>query len=219
MHDKPLSEQESLQLISTMINKAKDVYHDTGWGAILWGAVIAVCSIVSFLEQQFSFKLPFDIYLLTLLAIIPQIIIVIKQNRMRKAKTYDDVYLDSIWLAFGISIFLLVHINNHVFHAWQPVAKHYKELTGVSSGFRYSEFVMPLFLMLYGIPTFITGKACRFSPMLWGGIVCWVGSVVACYTTMKADLLITATAAIVAWFIPGLIMLKEYRAAKRLANV
>ncbi|MBK7348122.1 MAG: hypothetical protein IPI98_14760 [Chitinophagaceae bacterium] len=72
-----------------------------------------------------------------------------------------------------------------------------------------------LFLILYGLPTFVTGAACRFKPMLWGGIICWVCAIITAYTPVKIDLLLTAFSAIVAWFIPGLIMEKVYRLAKR----
>ncbi|HWR32676.1 MAG TPA: hypothetical protein VN451_04095, partial [Chitinophagaceae bacterium] len=64
--EKTLSEKESIALIATMINKAKDSYHNTGIGSIMWGVVIAVCSLVKLAEVHFHFKLPFDIYLLTL---------------------------------------------------------------------------------------------------------------------------------------------------------
>ena len=49
-----LTEKESLALIATMINKAKDSYHDTGIGAIMWGAVIAICSLVKLSEIRFG---------------------------------------------------------------------------------------------------------------------------------------------------------------------
>ena len=48
LQEKQLNEKESLELIATMINKAKDSYYDTGIGCIMWGAVIAICSIVKF---------------------------------------------------------------------------------------------------------------------------------------------------------------------------
>jgi hypothetical protein len=66
--NKNLTEKESLALITQMINKAKDSYHDTGIGAIMWGSVIAICALVKFAEIQFDFHLPFDIYLLTFIA-------------------------------------------------------------------------------------------------------------------------------------------------------
>ena len=99
--EKKLTEQESLHLITMMINKAKESYHDTGIGAIMWGAVIAICSLVRLSEIQFDYKLPFDIYLLTLVAIIPQILITIKEKKERKVKSYDDaifgLYMAGVW--------------------------------------------------------------------------------------------------------------------------
>ena len=205
--EKKLTEQESLHLITMMINKAKESYHDTGIGAIMWGTVIAICSLVRLSEVQFDYKLPFDIYLLTLVAIIPQIFISIKEKKERKVKSYDDPYLDYI--------FLLIYISNNIFGEWGSWANEYKNITGRSASFRFNEYVAPLFLMLYGLPTFITGAACKFKPMLWGGIFCWICCIVAIYTSIKIDLLLTAASAILAWLVPGIIMEKEYRMYKK----
>jgi hypothetical protein len=213
--DKQLTEKESLDLIAMMINKAKDSYHDTGSSAMMWGAVIAICSLVKLAEIHFEFRLPFDIYWLTILAVIPQIFITIRQKKERKVKSYDEVYMDYIWIAFGISIFLLIFITNAVFKVWQPVAIEYRQLTGHPAAFRFNEFIAPFFLLLYGVPTFVTGAACKFKPMLWGGLLCWVSCIVAIYTTIKIDLLLTAFSAIFAWLIPGIIMERDYRNAKK----
>lgn len=216
--EKQLSEKESLSLIATMINKAKDSYHDTGVSAIMWGSIIAICALVKLSEIQFNYRLPFDINLITILAIIPQIIISIKEKKRRRVKSYDDAYMDYIWLAFGICIFLMVFIVNTVHAELGPVMHEYRQMSaGKTDGidFRFSEFVMPLFLLLYGIPTFITGAACRFRPMLWGGLLCWVCCIIALFTTIKIDLLLTAFSAIAAWLIPGIILEADYRKAKK----
>lgn len=215
MEDKSLSHEESLQLINTMINKAKETYHNTGVGSMLWGSVIAICSLVKLSEIHFGYRLPFDIYLLALAAIIPQVFISIREKGKKKFKSYDDIFLDYIWLGFGVCIFLLIHVNNAVFASLKPVAVEYRQLTGHSSSFRFNEFINPLFLILYGLPTFITGAACKFKPMLWGGILCWVCSIITVHTSIKIDLLLTALSAIAAWLIPGIIMEKEYRMAKK----
>jgi len=215
MQDNNLSYEDSLRLINTMINKAKDAYHDTGVGAMLWGSVIAICSLTRFAEVQFDFKLPFDINFLALFALVPQIFITIREKRNRKARSYDERFLEYIWIGFGISIFLLIHVVNLTFESWTPVSKEYAALAGHPSPFRFSEFVMPLFLILYGMPTFITGAAFKVKPMLWGGLFCWLCSIITVYTHYKVDLLLTALSAIMAWFIPGLIMEKEYRMAKK----
>ncbi len=213
--EKKLSEKESLELIAMMINKAKSSFHDTGFGAIMWGAVIAVCSLVRFSEIHFNYKLPFDIYLLTLVAILPQIFITMKEKKERKVKSYDDIYMDYLWLGFGISVFLLIHISNNIFSEWGSWADEFRNITGRKSSFNFYEYISPLFLMRYGMPTFVTGAACKFKPMLWGGIFCWVCCIITVYTPAKADLLLTAAAALMAWLIPGILMEKEYRVYKK----
>jgi hypothetical protein len=65
------------------------------------------------------------------------------------------------------------------------------------------------------MPTFITGAACKVKPMLWGGLFCWLCSIITVYTEYKLDLLLTALSALMAWFIPGLFLEREYRLAKK----
>lgn len=215
MENKELSHQESLALISQMIGKVKDSFHGTGVGAMMWGIVIAVCSLVKLSEIHFEYKLPFDIYLLAMVAIIPQIIMNIKEKKMKKARSYEDDFMAPIWSGFGICIFLLVLIINMVYKGYGPIYQEYVKLAGHKPVFNFHEFIMPLFLMLYGLPTFITGVGCRFRPMLIGGIICWVSCIIAVFTEYRIDLLLVAFSAIAAWFIPGLMMEKAYRQYKR----
>ena len=216
--EKQLTEKESFDLIASMINKAKASRHATGMGALMWGIVIAVCSLVKLSELQFGFRLPFDIYLLALAAVIPQVFISIKEKKERKVKAYDDIYMDYLWLGFGISIFLMILITNNIYAGMEPMVKQYKELTAGRTDwtdFSFSEFVSPLFLLIYGLPTFVTGAACKFRPMFWGGLFCWACCIITIFTTIKIDLLLTALSAILAWLIPGIIMERDYRKAKK----
>lgn len=213
--NKSLSEKESLALIAQMINKAKASYHDTGVSALMWGAVIAICSLVKLSEIHFGYRLPFDIYLLTLVAVIPQVILTIREKKERKVKSYDEAFMDYLWLGFGISILLLIHVLNLLASNLEPVLADRYAAGAPTGSFRLFEYVAPLFLILYGMPTFITGAACKFKPMLWGGLVCWACSIITVYTTIKIDLLLTAFSSIVAWFIPGIIMERDYRIYKR----
>ncbi|MEO7923600.1 MAG: hypothetical protein ABIR30_07970 [Chitinophagaceae bacterium] len=215
MEEKKLTEKESLDLIATMINQAKDAYHDTGMSAIMWGIIISVCALEKLAELQFGFKLPVDIYWLTILAVVPQVFISIREKKQRRVKTYDDIYMDWLWLAFGISIFLMIFIVNVLFNVWEPSAVAYTRLAGEPPAFVFREFIAPLFLLLYGIPTFITGAACKFKPMLWGGLLCWACCIITLFTSIKIDLLLTACSAVFAWLIPGIIIERDYKRAKR----
>jgi hypothetical protein len=215
MEERKLSEKESLDLIATMINQAKNAYHDTGMSSMMWGAVIAICSLVKFSELQFNFQLPFDIYWLTVAAVIPQVFISMKENKERKVITYDDIYMKYLWLGFGITIGLMILIVNVMANNWQPLAEEYNKLAGKKSSFQFYEFIGPLFLILYGMPTFVTGAACKFKPMFWGGILCWVCCVISVFTNIRIDQLLICFSALFAWLIPGIIMEKDYRKAKR----
>jgi hypothetical protein len=213
--NKQLSEKESLELITSMINKAKQSYHESGIGPIMWGSVITICALVTWARFKFGFTLPFDIWLLSLLAIIPQIIISIRENKAKKARTYNDIAMDYTWMAFGISIFLLIHANAGISRGFEKGFGNYFQ----SSGFRFYDYTTSLFLMIYGIPTFITGGIMKFRPMILGGILCWAFSIVAVYTPALTDLLLMAAAAFFAWFVPGIIIRNRYLKLRKEGNV
>jgi hypothetical protein len=218
MSEQHLTQQESLDLISKMINKAKGSYHDTGIGPILWGSVITICALTTWLEYTLNFRLPFDIWLLTLVAIIPQIYISIKEQKNSKVKSYDDQFMDYVWTCFGISIFLLTFINANAVAKLNPVFQTYIDVNGAKPEFTYGSFITSFFLLLYGIPTIITGGCRKLKPMLYGGIICWVCCIISVYTNNEWDMLLTAIAAISAWLMPGIILFTRYK-KQRAANV
>jgi len=209
-----MTEQESLQLIQQMINKAKNSYHEKGIGTMLWGSVITICSLVTFLRLEYDFRLPFDIWWLTLIAIIPQLFISAKEKKERKIRSYNDDAMDYVWLCFGISIFLLIHINSNVLLKLNPVFSDYRSLGGNAEDFNYYSYTSSMMLLLYGMPTIITGAIMKFKPMLWGGILCWVCCVITVYTNVKIDYLLTALSASCAWLIPGIILWRRYKKGK-----
>src|SRR5215216_4178819 len=192
MEEKPLSEEESLKIITQMINKAKNDYAESGISALLWGAVITVCSIVSFLGEYFNTHSLNKIWWLTLAAVVFQIIFSIRKNKKRNYKTYNEEAMGGIWISFGIAMFLFSFFANVV----------------------RIEHVNTIFLITYGIPTFATGFTRRFRPMIIGGIVCWVLSILNIYTPAPYNILYSAVAAQTAWFIPGLILRQRCRNAK-----
>jgi hypothetical protein len=218
MADQKMTEQESLLLIQQMINKAKNSYHDTGIGPILWGTVITICSLVTYFKIEYKFTLPFDIWWLTLIAIIPQIFISIRESRMNKAKRYDDKIIDSVWIAFGISIFMLTFINAKIIETLNPVFRLYIDTKGGRPDWDYGSHMNSFFLMLYAIPTFVTGACRNLKPMFWGGIICWICCIISIYTKIKVDMLLMAIAAIFAWLIPGIILWVRYK-KRSTANV
>lgn len=196
------SEEESLQLITQMINKAKNDFIETGISALMWGSIVTVCALLQF--AAFFYNLPWSgwVWLLTFFAVIPQIIISVREAKKKKFKTYHDDSMGGIWIAFGISMFLF---------------NFYLASLTIPDGV----LIHPntIFLIAYGIPTFATGFARRFTPMLVGGIACWVFAILSVYTPYPYVMLLTAGAALLAWFIPGIILQRRYLKAKRAQHV
>ena len=187
MQQDAMNEKESLKLITEMIGKAKGSYHSNGIGAIMWGIVIFICSIFDFLEMQFQFSIGFDVWWLMFLALIPQFYWIVKNRVKKNFVSYEETTMSYVWLAFGASVIMLMFFN----HYYRP---------------SHSE---SLFLMMFGLPTFITGGMFRFKPMIIGGIICWILFAVSLYCELKINLLLMALAALSAWLIPGIILRKK----------
>ncbi len=188
-----LSEQESLRIISEMILKARNEFYETGVSALLWGSIITFCSMYSFASFYYPLPLTNYVWFLPLFAIIPQIIISINESKNRKFKTHADAAMGGIWISFGIAILLVSLLYSSKF-----------DIPSIST----------LFLILYGIPTFTTGFARSFMPMIIGGIICWILAIISMYVSFPASFLLTAIAAIVAWLIPGFILRRTYLTSK-----
>jgi len=217
--DKKLSEEESLQLITEMIHKVKGSFHESGTSAILWGSVIGFCGLFSFAQAQFNFTTGwFDIWLLTLIAIVPQIIISIRESRKRKVLTYEENAMNAIWMIFGISIFAVAFYNNVVPAVTENIFANdgiellqKNKATGVVTAFHPFIFsVSSVYLILYAIPTLATGLVRKFKPMIIGGFLCYLVFIISCFTTYKYDMLLHSFAAISNWLIPGLILRNKF---------
>ncbi|MBC7849785.1 MAG: hypothetical protein H7Y31_08615 [Chitinophagaceae bacterium] len=220
MEEKNLSEKESLALITQMISTAKNSFVDTGVGPILWGTVVTICSLVQVSEIHFNYDFPFDIWLLTIVAIIPQIYVSIQESKMKKVRTHSDETINIVWLCFGIGLMLINFINITYSLKLAPVLVDYEKLSGTSAAYlSYWNFGTSHLLFLYGLPTIITGWVRKFKVMLYGGILCWICCVLSVYTNIKTDFLLMAMCAIAAWLIPGIILRRRYLKQGKRADV
>lgn len=223
--DKKLTEQESLQLITEMIRKAKGHYQESGTGPILWGTVIAIAGFTSFAELYWDFSIGFDIWWIVLFAFVPQIIISIRESReKKKVVPYGEDYLNAIWLVFGISVFMLTFYFNVIPGASAKLmASEHQELyvKNIQTGELKPQrpFVLSaqsLLLLLYAMPTLATGIVKRFKPMLFAGIICYGLFIISCFIGVTWDLLLNGIAGVINWLIPGLILRNRYK--KRMSS-
>lgn len=219
-----ITEKESLEIITSMIRKAKGSYYETGIGSILWGSVVSLAGFVTYLQMQYDFYIGFDIWLIVLFAIIPQVIISIREKNSGQVKKYEDDALDTVWLVFGITLFGLAFYRTVISsvttrfiaeEGWQLV-KHY------SNGVKPDEPLRPfvpsfysIYMLLYAFPTLVTGIVKKFKPMLYGAILSYGLFMASCFTTTSNDMLLGTITAIICWLIPGIVLRKKYLAQKK----
>ena len=226
-NEKQLSEKESLQLITDMIQKVKNSYHDKGVGPLLWGTVVAIASFVSYLQLEYNFVLPFDIWLIVLCAIIPQIILINQDAKTQKIKRHEDAALNAVWLVYAITIFGLSFFQSTV----PTAAEHIMQLNGSQlinhsiNNSKPDQIIQPftpsfysMYILIYGFPTLVTGIVKKFWPMTIGAIIAYALFMVSCFTETKYDFLLGGIAALACWFVPGIILRSKYLKQKH-ANV
>ncbi len=191
MQPEKFSPKDSLQLIDSMINQAKNRVTENGFLYLLWGWVIFICAIFHFAALKLSlFKKPELVWMITWGIVIFQIIYLAKLKKNEKVKTYSDGIIDAIWICFGICMFVLVIVLGR-FNLWI--------------------YINSLVLLLYGIPTFLSGFVMRFTPLKLGGICCWLLAIASTFTAPVYYLLMIALAVMIAWIIPGYLLRKKFK--------
>ena len=223
-NEKKLSEQESLALITNMIQRAKSSYHSSGASFLLWGTVVTIASFVSYLRETLHFSIGFDIWLILLVAIIPQVFISIKERRQRQFKSHTDIALDAVWLTYAITLLGLTLYQNIVpgitteltkGEGWMMM-KHYIDGNKPDEILRpFVPGIFSIYLLLFALPTLITGIVKKFKPMIIGAVIAYILFIVSCFTPFKYDMLFGAIVAMTCWFIPGIILRKRYNRQKK----
>lgn len=227
MQEKQLTEQESIRLIAEMMEKVKSHFHESGANTILWGTVIAICGLTSFSQSFWNFSIGFDIWILTLVAIIPQVWIAVRESKARVVKTYQESAIDIIWAVYIITIMcMLVYANVTAYTAPAALAQNNLELfskntqTGELKPFKlFAPSFSSIMMAVYAFPTLATGLITKYKPFIVGAIICYAMFVLSLFTTFTYDMLLTALGAIVCWLIPGFFLRREYLKHKRLGNV
>jgi hypothetical protein len=191
MQSENFSPKDSLLLIDNMINQAKNRFSENGFLYLLWGWVILLSSVGHFILIKLQlFKHPEMIWISTWLTIIYQVIYLVRKRKEETVKTYSEHIIGYVWMVFGISLgmisFILSKTNN-----W--------------------EVMNALLLMLYGMPTFLSGVIMRFTALKVGGIICWSLSIVAVLVAPVYVLLLLAVAVIAAWIVPGYLLRKKFK--------
>ncbi len=193
MSHENFSPEQSLQVIQSMIEKAKNQFSENGHLYLLWGWVVFFCSVAQFvLLEIVHYEKHYYVWMLCWVAVIYQFIYLRKQQRKQKLRTYADKMIGYVWLSFFMLMMLIGFTIGRL-------------------GDESFNLMGPVFLAMYGVPTFLSGILLQFRPLIIGGIGCWVLSVIAHFIPYEYQLLLLSAAMIIAWIIPGYVLNRKYK--------
>lgn len=189
--EKLMTEKESMELITSMINKAKSRFHESGFLYLLWGWVVLICCIVEFTASHFfNVRNAYYIWYITWAVLVYQIFFLRKKRKARKLTTYTEDINRYVWIVFGICELLLVFILLL---------------------FKKYEVINPVVIVLYGMPIFLSGIILKFKPLIVGGTCCWIIAGISPFIDIEFQLLLTAGAIICGWIIPGYLLRQKFK--------
>ncbi len=187
--EKNLTEKESFELISRMIQSSKETLGDDGTHYMIWGWGVLIAALAQFMMLRADFE--FDWMAWAILMPLCGVIALIagyRKEKKTRVRTFVESYLGYLWLSFIISMAIILTFLPSI---------------GAAA-------VYPIIIVLYGIGTFVSGGALKFMPLKAGGIICWILALIAIRTTFEYQLLLIAASVVVAYLIPGYLLKQKY---------
>lgn len=189
MEERDINPSESLSIIQSMVNKTQRQFSDDSFHYIMWGWLVLTASIIHFILLQMHVMQAPVVWLLMPVGGIVSLVYGAKQSKKEKIKTYVNTYMGYLWGAMGIAMMVVLGM-------------------GVKLG---AENVYPIMILIYGIGTFVSGGLLSFKPLIIGGIICFVLSVVSFFMVFQYQLLFIATAMLVSYIIPGHLLKAKFK--------
>ena len=186
--EKNFSNEESLQLIKTMVGISRQKLRAGGRYYILFGSLFFLASLVQYvLFTVYESKLHWLSWMVAgALAVIISLFLGRKKRKTGGVTNYLTRLNRYLWTAFIVGIFFVTFLGS------QQIIP-------------YSQ-INPLIIMFYGFATFITGGMLKFRWLIIGAIASWIIAVFCAYQDYSVQMLLVSLTILIAYLIPGLIL-------------
>jgi hypothetical protein len=185
--EKMMTGEESLRIITEMINKTKVNIRQGSFHLLFWGWLIFVCSLSEYLLMIFAgYTHHYYVWFFTIPGIFVSLIYGFVTGRKEKVHTYADKLYMWTWLGFLVAAIVLFVV-------------HSKSLGTVA----------PYILLLAGFPTFISGFIIKFKPLIIGGICFWIMALAVNFAGPSLSPLGMPIAVLTGYLIPGYMLKKR----------
>lgn len=179
-----MNEQESLRIIAGMIDAARNrVRQGEGNISMVWGWVVLTASLSQFILHKIGYHeiAPYA-WMLVFVGVGYSIFYSIKLRKRDRSISPIDRILDSLWVGFTVCMisvgFLGARLGNDSFVVIE---------------------------LLYGLSLFVSGSAFRFTPLIVGGVWCWLCAWVSVFVAYPYHLLVLAVS-VLGYIIPGFLL-------------
>jgi hypothetical protein len=189
---KQMNAEESLKLIQSMIDAARNKVADDGFHLILWGILVIICSLLNY----FLFIGGFNQVCSIPWIIMPFVGVPVGyyyEKRIRKegyAKTIIDKHVAYIWWSYGFTLFIGILYCVNI---------------GISP--------IPFILLSTGLVTFASGLILQFRPMMAGGIIFWILAATCIFVNSINQLWLEALGVFLGYIIPGILLRRKAQQA------
>lgn len=178
-----LSAEESLHIITSMINQAKGNVQKNSFYFLFWGWVVVIANLSVFTMLMLNLSHP---YYAWFIAVPAWLYTMLRSFRAgKKATNLTHLAKTNIWLwvTFGITILIVIFF-----------------------GYKINYQISPLILLICATPTFVSGIILRFKPLIIGGILFWIFAILGFIVPFEYQTLIAAIAITTGYLVPGYLL-------------
>jgi uncharacterized membrane protein len=180
-NEKMMTGEESLKIITEMINRTKVNIRQGIFHLLFWGWLLTVCSLSEWLITKLtSYPHPYYVWILVIPGAFVSMIYGAVNGRKAKVHTYADMLYMWTWIGFLFAAIVLFIVQ----------AKSMQTVT-------------PYILLLAGFPTFLSGFIIKFKPLIIGGICFWIVALLVNFAGPLLAPLGTPVAVLTGYLIPG----------------
>ena len=186
------SKEESLNLITKMINQAKNENREKGEGWLLWGWLLFIASLTSAVLYHFNLGRYIGLLwnVMGLIVLIYFVYGIVVKKKTKQVKTYIEELLDKFEIGFFLSLITII----------------------AGSAIINSSFAFGYYFILYAFWMYIYGSAIKFKPLLFGAYISWAASlIIFSINDFKYGMIVSAIAVLLGYLIPGYMLRNQYK--------
>jgi hypothetical protein len=187
--EKEMSPQESLSLISSMIEKTRHTFSDSSQYFLLWGYAVFLASVAQYIMISVNYEKSYMAWWIIIPALAVHFVLVARESKREKVSTYISEANGYLWMGIGFCFAVLSLVFAKV--GWQ--------------------YCFPFYVLFYALGTFVSGSLIRFKPLIIGGIISFVIAAGISFFDYKTQILLASVSILVSYIIPGHLLRAKYK--------